>query len=561
MLSEQCLQALLEKSFAELGFDRAAVNPAMVRAVRDALGVTESSGASKRKIRRAIEAALKAQGVAEDSKPGKLAHAFYAQVAADRRPPPKASSASRVSRQSVYAGDIGDFRTFRYRHIPLPENVTEPDAIARLFEVMPADTIPFGNHPQFDDFYAKLDIVFKTFLRNFYMAAPGAGLITERIGAARRGVPKKFPRSEIESIVAHGQSFSELWDQKFSRVLGRASTFYSIAESDVFVGSIEGYVTQIRNTLLLSANESRPEELALLECARILRNANHVRLLGPHDRFQDCLVVIAAMNHLFPLAVTLRGWVQAEPSAWEKDLPAQTGYQGDIRVTLGQLVTTMIVRGMDPDIYDTETLTPRALIEEKGYRPDELIDLGRSIWPEGPISALMQMFEDLPDGMHDDVDRLLAETFGIAHATWESHPWLQSPYTSLTIASAAQMFLKVLSVPFSRPLPLAELAFFPLLRSQVVASLIDTQDSHSMRLSAALQPDLESIASETHFGMPADYPREGIVYGPVYRRLTGETFSHMPETYHAALLELARRKSFARLERLLTDIDVPMSEP
>ena len=552
--SEDFVGKLLEQVLSAAGLEDELLCGELVRAVGKALNAACSKRLSKGKARAAIELAMQANGITKDKRPGKLAHALYAEIVAVERKQLRPAGPSSRGARSPYRRDIKDFRTYRYQPIPLPRPAVARDAIAQLLDVMPNDALPFSNHRRFDDFFAKLDIVFKTFFRNFYAPDSSAPPGAERTGATRFGVPKKFEASRISSLIEHGRNFAALWDRRFAGILGRASAFFPIAESDVFVRGIEEYVTQIRNTLLLAASETRPEELALLESSRILRNVNHLRLLGPHDRFQDSLVVVAAMNHLLILATTIRDERDGTEGLWNKSMPAQQGYRGDIRLSFGQLLTMTIIRGMDPDIYDTDTLTPRALIAEPAYRSDALLKLGRDMWPEGPISALMQMFEDLPDEINDDLDRLLVEAYSTPHSDWDADDWFQSPYTSLTLASAAQMFLNLLSVPFSQSLPLAELAFFPMFKASVVESLAVGATSFSDSLINAMHPQLSAIEEQTYFGMPADYPRAGIIHGPVQRRLTGPSFTHMPATYRAALVELARRKSFNRLAALLDDI-------
>ena len=412
----------------------------------------------------------------------------------------------------------------------------------------------------FQEFYEKLDFLFKLFLQNFYEGADGTAPAAERIGAARRGfIPKKYTRSRIPGLIEFGRNFAEEWDRRFAGVVGRASAFFPIAESDIFVKKASDHATQIRNMLLLSASETRPEALVLLECSRIFRNVNHVRLLGPHDRLQDCLVVVAAMNHLLVLAASIHSDECQRRDLWDTAMPSQSGYEGPIRLTLGSLVKAMIIRGMDPDIYDTDTLTPRALTAEVGYRPDELNAFGREVWPDGPVSALEQMFEDIPLAMHDAVDRLLVEVFHTPHSQFAADPWFQSPYTSITLASAVQLFLNLLSVPFSQSLPLAEVGFFPMLRKTVITLLISAPTNFSRKLMDLIEPTLDSIEQQTRFEMPDDYPQDNIVFGPVHRRLTGTSFEHMPASYRLALLELSRRKKFRRLEILIADVGNGMS--
>ena len=554
--SEELIRESLEQVFRDAGVERDSLSSGLAKALRSVLNAAHADDLSKRKTRVAIQLAMQAHGMAKDNKLGKLARAVYERIVEghSKESSPKVKERTYSESISPYSVDMKSFRAYRYQHVPARHVAPNKDPIAELFVIIPNDALPFSNHPNFVDFYDKLDIVFKTFLRNFYVGVAGAPLITERIEAARRGVPKQFELSRISSIIQHGRDFARLWDQRFSGVLGRASAFFPIAESDVFVGGIEDYVTQIRNMLFLSASETRSEELVLLECSRIFKNVNHVRLLGPHDRFQDSLVVIAGMNHLLHLAIKIRNEVQGTQELWKKDMPCQNGYQGSIRLTLGELIKMMIVRGMDPDIYDAGKLTPRALIEEADYRPDALTKLARVVWPEGPDSALIQMFEGLPVEMHDDLDRLLVETFYIPHSEWAASPWFQSPYTGLTLGSAAQTFLNLLSVPFSQPLPLAEVAFFPIFKKDVVELLVErpTQFSHS--LIGAMHPELKLIEEQTYFGMPDDYDREGIIFGPVHRRLTGPAFRYMPETYYTALSKLSRRKSFVRFQALLQDI-------
>jgi hypothetical protein len=424
-----------------------------------------------------------------------------------------------------------------------------------LFGMMPTDTVPFSNHPLFQEFYEKLDTLFKLFLHNFYVGADGAALVTERIVGSRRGaIPKKYTRARIPDLIRFGRDFAEEWDRRFAGVVGRASAFFPIAESDIFVPKVSDHATQIRNMLLLSASETRPEALVLLECSRIFKNVNHVRLLGPHDRLQDSLVVVAAMNHLLILAASILSDGHKNGDLWNMALPCQSGYEGPIRLTLGSLVQAMIIRGMDPDIYDTETLTPRALNAEIDYRPDVLNAFGREVWPDGPVSALVQMFEDIPSDMHDELDRLLVEVFHTPHSQLAADPWFQSPYTSITLASAAQLFLNLLSIPFSQSLPLAEVGFFPMVRKNVISSLISEPTTFSESLVDLIEPTLDSIEQQTRFNMPDDYPQDNIVFGPVHRRLTGPSFEHMLESYRLALLELSRRKNFQRLKALLEDV-------
>jgi hypothetical protein len=235
-------------------------------------------------------------------------------------------------------------------------------------------------------------------------------------------------------------------------------------------------------------------------------------------------------------------------------MPAQRGYAGSIRLTFGQLIRHSLIRGMDPDLYDTEPLTPRALIAERRYRPDILRQIGTEIWREGPVSALLQMFERLPASAHGDLDRLLVEVFHTPHIQWQHDAWFQSPYVSLTTASAAQMFLNLLSVPLSGPLPLADLAFFPMFRGDVLTAFAAGTTGHFTCLVDAMQPDLDLIEETTYFGMQDDFPRDGIVLGPVHRRLTGPSFTHMPSTYLKVLSEVAERMSLARFRALLADV-------
>jgi hypothetical protein len=164
------------------------------------------------------------------------------------------------------------------------------------------------------------------------------------------------------------------------------------------------------------------------------------------------------------------------------------------------------------------------------------------------------MFEDIPPAMYDDLDRLLVEVFHTPHSQLAADPWFQSPYTSITLASAAQLFLNLLSVPFSQSLPLAEVGFFPMVRKSVISSLISEPTTFSESLIDLIEPTLDSIEQQTRFNMPNDYPQDNIVFGPVHRRLTGPSFEHMPESYRLALLELSRRKNFQRLKALLEDV-------
>lgn len=87
----------------------------------------------------------------------------------------------------------------------------------------------------------------------------------------------------------------------------------------------------------------------------------------------------------------------------------------------------------------------------------------------------------------------------------------------------------------------------------VLAALAAGTTRHSTCLADAMQPGLDLIEQATYFGTKDDFPRDGIVLGPVHRRLTGPSFTHMPCTYLTALSEVAERKSFARLRALLAD--------
>jgi hypothetical protein len=171
------------------------------------------------------------------------------------------------------------------------------------------------------------------------------------------------------------------------------------------------------------------------------------------------------------------------------------------------------------------------------------------------------MFERLPASAHGDLDRLLVEVFHTPHIQWQHDAWFQSPYVSLTTASAAQMFLNLLSVPLSGPLPLADLAFFPMFRGDVLTAFAAGTKGHFTCLVDAMQPDLDLIEETTYFGMQDDFPRDGIVLGPVHRRLTGPSFTHMPSTYLKVLSEVAERMSLARFRALLADVRRGMVGP
>jgi hypothetical protein len=451
------------------------------------------------------------------------------------------------------AANVRDYRTYRYRHLAARRPRVR-DAIGDLLETIPNDVIPFGTSPRFDEFYAKLDIVFKTFLRNLYVPAAGVPATTARLGAARRGMPKHFDASRVPDLVEHGRSFAELWNDRFADVLGRASAFLSVVESDVFVSEPDQHVEQIGNFLTLMAGESRPEDLVLFECARILKNVSHVRLLGPHDRLQDSLVVVAATSHLLELALKSRRSDDQDP-LWDRPLESQRGYAGRVQLTFGELIRHSLIRAMDPGLYDTDCLTPRALIEEPGYRSESLTSLRAQIWPEAATSAILQMIEALPSTAHDDLDCLLAEVFLTPHAQWQQDPWFQSPYVSITVASATQVFLNVLSASMAGPLPLADLAFFPMFRRDEISRLTAETNRFSTSLADAIQPTIERIERETFFGLKNDFPVDRIVFGPIHRRLSGPEFTHMPADYLAALRNVARRMSFARLDRVLDAVE------
>ena len=138
--------------------------------------------------------------------------------------------------KSPYIANTKDFRAFRFQRITLSRGAGGDNPFVGLFGMMPTDTVPFSNHPLFQEFYEKLDFLFKLFLQNFYEGADGTAPAAERIGAARRGfIPKKYTRSRIPGLIEFGRNFAEEWDRRFAGVVGRASAFFPIAESDIFV--------------------------------------------------------------------------------------------------------------------------------------------------------------------------------------------------------------------------------------------------------------------------------------------------------------------------------------
>ena len=63
-----------------------------------------------------------------------------------------------------YQANIRDFRAYRYQCVRSAQ-VVRDKSLGKILDMMPMGAIPFSNHPQFDDFYGKLDIVFKMFLQ------------------------------------------------------------------------------------------------------------------------------------------------------------------------------------------------------------------------------------------------------------------------------------------------------------------------------------------------------------------------------------------------------------
>ena len=77
---EVLIKRSLKKLFDDEGVDDELLSTEMIQAVSNVLNTAKSDGLPKRRTRAAIEAVMKVNGIAEEQKPGKLAHALYGLV-------------------------------------------------------------------------------------------------------------------------------------------------------------------------------------------------------------------------------------------------------------------------------------------------------------------------------------------------------------------------------------------------------------------------------------------------------------------------------------------------